>query len=62
MGGASLPHVCFVVPNDDLSVDDRLALGADTPGEFVEDIIGFLLYADAGFGPTGFGLTGSGPG
>ena len=41
--GTALGHEHFVISEQDFGVDYFLAVGADTAGEFVEDIIGIFL-------------------
>ena len=48
---ATFAHEDLVVTDDDLGIDDRLALGADASGQLVKYVVGVLLLS----GLTGIG-------
>src|SRR5205807_7205734 len=40
---ASLPHVDFVVADEDMAIDDAPAFGANGSSQLVEDVVGVLF-------------------
>ena len=40
---AALPHIDFIVADQDLCIDDRAADGTNAAGKFIENIIGVFL-------------------
>ena len=48
MVGATLPHVDFVIADQDMSVDDAAAVWANASSQLIENVVRIFLWVSGG--------------